>query len=124
MATEHSIYSETFKAEADLSAKQYFGVKFGSAAPGIVLASSAGERIVGILQEGTANGDYGAVAMMGFTKAKIGGNVTWGAPLQVDADGMLIAAATGDFVVGYAFGAGADGDIITVFLVPNVPYDA
>ena len=125
LPTANPILQETFLAEADLSAKRYLTVKAGTADGSMILASSAGEVVLGILQDKPADTVVGAVCTMGLCVAEAGAAFSYGDPLQTDADGQLITALTGDFVVAWARqAAAAAGDQVTVFVVPNVPLDA
>lgn len=107
-----------FKAGADLSAKQYTFVKFGSADDTMV-GSGAGEATDGIIQDAPASGEYGAVALQGGgAKLKLGGTVTRGQYLKSDANGAGVAVAADKDVYGAkAAASGVLGDIIAVEVV-------
>jgi hypothetical protein len=116
MATEQlgfRIGSEV--AAADLSTKQFFGVKF--TATGVALCSVAGEQCDGFLQNKPAAGAVCNVAVDGKSKAVAGGAIAKGARVTVTAAGKLAVAASGNYVLGIALEAAtADGDIIGVLI--------
>lgn len=102
-------------ASADLSAKQFYGVKFG--ASGIALCATAGEVCDGVLQDKPESGDVGNVMISGITKAVAGAAVTKGALVAVTAAGKFVTATATDYSVGRAMeAASADGDLIAVLL--------
>lgn len=112
MATEQlgfSIGSEV--ADADLSAKQFYGVKFSST--GVALCSTAGEVCDGFLQNKPVLGETCNVMVFGKTKAVAGAALAKGALVSITAAGKLKAAASGEYVVGKLLeAAAADGDIV------------
>lgn len=116
MATEQlgfRIGSEV--AAADLSAKQFFAVKFG--ASGVALCSVAGEQCDGFLQNKPEAGVAASVAVTGKSKGVAGAAITKGARVTVTAAGKIVTATAGDYVLGVALeAAGADGDIIGVLI--------
>lgn len=117
--------TRTFGAGSDLSTKQYFAVAQATDDGYVDLGSSAGQRCDGILlNKPDAEGAEARVCISGPCRAKVGGNVTPGIELQVDTDGMLIAAAAEDYVVAICREDGVDGDIVDVDAVPNYQKNA
>lgn len=119
MATEQMGFNiGTEVAAADLSAKQFFAMKYTSS--GVNIATAAGEPILGILQNKPVSGAVADVCTLGVCKAVAGAAITKGAKLMTDANGRVITAATtGSTIIGWALeAAGASGDIITIALNP------
>jgi hypothetical protein len=117
VATEHSVYDESFIAGADLSGKQFYAVKI-SAARTVALGAAATDRCIGILQNDPASGQAAVVRMIGLSKAISGAAVTVGAEVTSDAAGKLIdvAGATGR-CVGVAVEATTGADqLFTLFV--------
>lgn len=98
----------SFLTETDLSAHQYQAVKLGSA-DDTVIAATAGDKCVGILQNDPVSGKEASVAINGTTSyAYAGAAVVKGVDLKSDANGQLITAATNfDEVIGQALTAAA-----------------
>lgn len=109
------------KAAAAIEDVRYRAVKFDENG-GLVLASTAGETFLGIAIPTTGDaigkvavGDGVDVQIKEMGMAMAGGAVVAGAPLTTDANGKLVTAAAGNFVIGYAIdSAAADGDIIQI----------
>lgn len=118
-------------ADADLSAKQFYCVKFSST--GVALCSAAGERCDGILQNDPTAGLAAAVMVDGVSKGVASGALTAGTLVTTDAAGKLAAAVLGktntadaggaaDALLGsYVLGvlletASADGDKVSVLI--------
>lgn len=111
-STRQSLGTEV--AAADLSAKQYYAVVFG--ASGVALAGD-GLAVDGILQNTPASGEVCEVTFGGVSKAVAGAAITKGAAVASDANGKLITAVSGDYIVGRALrAAGAANEIIPVLL--------
>lgn len=87
----------TRKADADLSAKQYFAVKLtGTNGCDLAGASDAagGEAIVGVLQNKPTSGKAAEILLEGsVTKVAAGAAFAVGDPLKTDANGRFIKAA-------------------------------
>lgn len=114
---------ESFVAENDLSAKQFYAVEFGGAAGQVDLPDSAGDVCVGVLQNKPKAGEAATVRCVNGTisKAIVDGNsagIGYGDPLKAASGGKLVkATADKDFVVARALAAStADGDIIDVMI--------
>lgn len=103
----------TLEAGADLSSKQYHGVKFGSADDLVVAA--AAEQGIGILMNQPTSGKMAEVALNGGgAKAKLAGTVARGDSLTPDADGAFVVAAAGERATCIAMASGVSGDVIAV----------
>ena len=117
-------------AAADLSAKQYFGVKVDSAGK-IALIAAAGELAIGILQNKPEAAQAAEVMVSGVSKGVASGAIAAGAKVAFDSAGKLKAAVLGkvdtsdagaaadpligSHVIGILLeAAGADGDIVAV----------
>lgn len=105
-------------ANVDLSASQYCGVKIGTADFNVVLASTGGENIVGILQNKPTAGQAADVRYCGVTKAKAGASYSRNALLMTDTSGRLITATSTNQAVAIAIeAAGGANEIRTVLLL-------
>jgi len=111
---------QSYEISEDLSAKRFYVMKQGTTLKSAVLADTAGEVVLGILQDtgldGSTNVDHGLVREHGESLCKIGGNISIDDPLQADTDGMAIVATTADYVFGRAKEAGVDGDLIRIVI--------
>lgn len=117
-----------FVSTNDLSAKQYFIVKRGSAANDVILADAATDALVGILMNKPTAAQNATVRLLnaqGTCKVKLGGTVAVGAWLTTDSAGKAISTTTdGDEIVGKALEAGVSGDIIEIVLAHGRLYIA
>jgi len=109
---------QSYEISEDLSAKQFYVMKSGTTTKSALLADTAGEVVIGILQDigldGSTNVEHGLVRISGESLCKIGGTISIDDPLQADTDGMAIVATTADHVFARALNAGVDGDLIRV----------
>lgn len=119
MAEYINLLALTEKADADLSAKQYFLVT--KTATGVALAG-ANARVLGPLMDKPKSGEFGAVQVSGVAKVKAGAAIAIGDYLKSDAAGKA-AVATGEAagtlveIFGIALEAAtADLDVISVLL--------
>ena len=122
MATEGPLLRDgaQMQANADLSAKQFFGVKVDTSADRkVILANTGGEGIYGILQNKPTSGQAADVALVGVSKAAINGTVTRGDLLMTDNTGQFVTATGGNHAVAQALESGAAGTLITVALMPG-----
>ena len=121
MAFDNSLHEVNAVASADLSASQYCAVVDNSS--GKAALAGAGLRADGILQDKPTAADQAClVGIRGLSKAKAGAAFNAGVVLTPDASGKLVTAGTGD--VPFATSreaAGADGDIVTVLVNPQIP---
>lgn len=106
-------------AGADLSAKQHHIVDV-SADKTVVLASSAGQAALGVLQNDPVSGAAAKVRTGGVSKVLVGaGGLTAGAGVQANANGEAIAAATGDYTLGMCLIGGAAGEYASILVQPS-----
>lgn len=122
MATEQLVADNTvtYPANADLSAHQFKAVDVNSSG-NIVLASAAGQRVIGVLQnKPNAAGQSAGVAVSGVTKMIASAAITAGALVTTTNAGLAVTAATTNFILGRAMtAAGAANDVIEVLLMPG-----
>jgi hypothetical protein len=133
-AFEQGLELRSAQAGADLSAKQFYGVKIHTDGTAI-LNAAAGEFCYGVLQNTPTSGQQASIAIRGITRAKAGGVINAGATVAVTAAGKFVDAAEavvdtqagsatdaviGSFVVGIHRGdaATADGDLFPLELMP------
>lgn len=108
------------KAGAAVADIRFKAVTFN--AEGKVILAEAGKEALGIAIATTGDpvgkvaiGDQVDIQIKDIGLAMAGGAVAAGASVAIGADGKLVAAASGNFVLGYAITAAkADGDIIQV----------
>lgn len=113
----NSIEIAALKTGADLDSSVGKAVKLDAA--GDVVLAGAGETAIGILSalQGTGSGAAASVVALGGAFGVAGAAIDEGDFLKVDASGDLIPADTdGDFYVGRAIVAAADGDHFHVFV--------
>ncbi len=112
--------TESYRITENLSAKQFHVVKIGADKQSVLIADTAGEVVIGILQDtgldGSSDVEHGDIAIGGESLCKIGGNISIDDPLQADTDGMAIVAASADHVFARALEGGVDGDLIRVII--------
>lgn len=102
-------------AAADYSTKQYYAVDVSTTT--VVLASVAGQKVAGFLQNDPASGAAANVQLFGIAKAIYGGTVAAGDDIIVDADGKAIAAGNNTgYVIGRALVAGSANEIGSVLI--------
>jgi len=123
--SSYQCISLPFESEGDLSAKQYYGVKGGTAAHQVVIATAGACR--GIVQNDPSTGEAADVALLGPCKAIVDGNagaIAFGDPLTTDAAGKLVKDTTDNKqICAIALEAStADGDIIAAFALPGLRY--
>jgi hypothetical protein len=89
----------------------FLAVKFDET--GKIALAGKGEPAIGVIVPGNvenpAAGDEVTIQVKDIGIAKAGGKITAGAAVASAADGKFAAAATGDFIIGFAL-SGADGD--------------
>lgn len=116
---------KSFKADVDLSAKQYYFVIPASTAGYVQACATAGACVLGILQNDPAAGEEAQVRMFGPSKiiANAGSAITYGGPVKSGSDGMgwgsaTITACTHICAVACEALASGSGIEIEVFLLP------
>lgn len=129
MTTEAFVWDESFKAEQDLSAKQYYAMEL-SAADQVDTCDGLQDKVIGILQnKPAAAGRAAQVRILGITKWVSDGSgtaIAVGDYVGTSAAGKAIKKATNDYTVrGIALDASsADGAVIRVLLLGPQPYRA
>jgi phage-related minor tail protein len=112
----------TFKAGADLSAKQYRIVKLDSVQNQVVVATAATDKLLGVLLNNPVAGQEARVHMnTGTVKVVAAGVIALGAWVTADSVGKGTGTTSDkDKTIGIALeAAAADGDIIEVALQPH-----
>lgn len=114
---------QSYEISENAKTKQFHVYKQGTTLKSALIATSAGEVVLGILQDtgldGSSDIEHGLIRKSGESKCKIGGTISIDDPLQADSDGMAIVATTGDFVFARALEAGVDLDLIRVEVSPE-----
>lgn len=114
MAYEQDVEIRSVNAAADLSTKQFYGVKINSSGL-LALCDAAGENVYGVLQnKPDAAGRAASVAVSGITKAIAGGVIAPGATVAVNASGKFVDAS--EAVVDTQAGSATDA-VIGSFVV-------
>lgn len=80
---------------------------------------AAGANSLGIAQQGAAIGEAAPVVTLGTAIGEAGAAVAVGALLETDASGRFITRSAGAIVGRALTAAGAAGDQMEVFLIPN-----
>lgn len=111
----------TLVAAADLSAKQFYLIKVDS--NGAAALCGDGEMAIGSLQNKPTSGLIAEIQTGGVAKIVAGAVTTRGGLLASDANGKVIDAVTNDNIVGIGLEAGADGSVISVFMLKNGKLD-
>lgn len=112
----------SFVAEAAISANRV--VTFGATDDNVLAAAAVTSTLIGIV-EGVSPvlGERVDVVMTGIADLQIGGSVTRGNYITVDAQGRGVAAApaagVNNNVIGVALQSGVSGDIIPVLISPG-----
>lgn len=107
---------------AEAAVLPYRVVKFGTADGQVIQAAAAADASVGVADNlGQTDAGYRVdIILNGIAEAEAGAAVARGARLTADASGRVIAAASGNIVIGVAMAAaGAAGEIIPINVVPS-----
>lgn len=109
---------QSYEISENASTKQFHVYKQGTTLKSALIADTAGEVVLGVLQDtgldGSSDVEHGMIRKSGESSCKIGGNISTDDPLQADTDGMAIIATTADHVFGRALEGGVDGDLIRI----------
>jgi len=117
MSTKPNAVVAPFTAGADLSAKQYYGVKLHTTEGQVVLAGDADEAIGVLDNVGAVSGQPVSVVVGGGTKAIASGALAIGTKVNFDANGKLQSASATEFYIGRLIEpALADGDIVALII--------
>jgi hypothetical protein len=127
MTTQNRLTTRTVFAGNDFRAVGlYLAVDHPAANTGVNFSTAGGRRAIGILQSRPNSGQHGTVAEKGVLKACAGAVVTTpGYPLTTAASGYLVAAVSGDTIVGLynpppgGAVACASGDLINLLAAFN-----
>jgi hypothetical protein len=127
MAYENPGKRISLLAAADYSTKQFYAMTLDTTAGGAkaLLASSAGQDIIGVLQGKPTSGQNADIMIDGITKAVCGtGGMTAGDNLMVTAAGAFTTATTGGTkqVVAKALKTAVAGDIVEILLLRGAPF--
>lgn len=107
---------KAFVAEADLSAKQFGFVKFGSTNEKVV-ACGADEKAIGVVMNQPKLGETAEIALLGGgALVKIAGAISLGDSIKSDANGKGVAGSTGIWSAAIAMDSGVANDVIAVIL--------
>lgn len=105
-------------APSDYSGNQFLAVDAATTGGQMVLQTTAGGRIIGILQDKPTSGQPGQIQVSGVSKAICGSaGATAGDSLMVDTAGKLTTATTGKRIVAVALATAVSGDIFPVLLM-------
>src|SRR6266850_1972697 len=98
MASDKAVWDESFKADVDLSAKQFFAMKLkAAAADTITIAAAATDRCLGILQNKPTAAHAADIRILGLSKAVSDGSgtaIAVGDYVGPDTNGRLVKKAT------------------------------
>jgi hypothetical protein len=123
MATKSAaIFDHSYKAENDLSAKQYYFVEY-SGVDQVDVCDAAADRAIGVLQNKPTAGAAATVRHLGISMVVSDGSgtaITAGDHIGPNSSGKAVKKATADYsVAGIAMDASAaDGTVIRVLMIP------
>lgn len=100
---------ESFVANADLSAKQFYLVV--NSTGNRIGVAVAGAAAAGVLQDKPQSGEHGSVMIMGRSRVRAGDTITAGGLFASDATGTAVAVTSGTYAVGMALTGVASGGI-------------
>lgn len=119
MAVELPVLIRTYKANADLSAKQFSFVKF-TADNTVDVCSAVTDKPCGVLQNKPTAGQAADVMVIGVSKVLAGGTIAAGDAVGTDATGKAIKETPGTdtthFTAGQAEVAAASGDTMAALI--------
>ena len=114
MAVTQSRDNRTLVAGADLSALQFTFVSLDAAAKAI--PTGAGLAAFGLLQVGAATDGACTVTRTGKVMVICGGAVTIAGNVSADANGSAVDSTAGDIILGVAYEAGVNKQVIAIEL--------
>ena len=100
---------ETFVANADLSAKQFYLVV--NSTGNLLGVAGAGAVVAGVLQDKPQSGEHGTVTILGRSRVRAGDTITAGGLFTSDATGTAVAVTSGTYAAGLALTGVASGGI-------------
>ena len=104
MAYEGQQTRITFKAGADLSAKQFYAVKLDSTEGQVIVCAGTTDKPIGLLQNAPVSGGEAIVAVQGVTKVNSDAALAVGDTIGTAADGQLATYANGTDTTKYIIG--------------------
>lgn len=112
MAYEGPQVRVSFKAGADLSAKQFYFVKLDSTEGQVVVCAGTTDKPIGVLQNAPASGGEAIVAVSGVSKVNSDAALSVADLIGTAADGQAAAYAPGTdttkYIVGQVIAASAN----------------
>lgn len=109
----------TATAEWDLSTKQYRGVHVGGSDNYVKVASQAGVKCIGVLQDKPSSGNAARVRTNGISKMVAGAAITRNDNIDVDANGYA-RTAVGSNILCIALETVVASGTFKVFVTPHV----
>lgn len=118
------VFDDSKVASADLSGKQYYGVKLHTVDGEVALGAAVTDIAYGILMNKPKSGEAAVIRVLGKAKAVVDGSgaaIAIGDRLGLNASGKLVKAHTADRPVCATAqqAATTDGAIIEVLMTPN-----
>jgi len=104
MAFEYPRFVRTYKATADLSAKQFYHIKYDATGDGVTAITADTDVPFGVLQNNPGNGGAAEVLHHGISKVSADAAITRGAVIGTSADGQAITRAIGTDTTKYVSG--------------------
>ena len=122
MAEYGDLQTITMDAAADISVHRYHAVVGTAAGQCNVASLNTNSAIMGVLQNKPQSGERATVAYSGKSKMQAGAAIAANAIITCNASGRAITAPnSGVIAIGKALeAAGADGEYISVLLMPPV----
>lgn len=122
MATQRDLFDISLPVAADYSAKQFYLMTQSSAGLA-TLATTAGEKVIGVLQDDPAAASRaGNIRCFGITKFVAGGTIDEDDNLVTDSAGKGVASTTADdHIWGRALEAGSSGEVLSAIVFAPVP---
>lgn len=114
MATHGNQIRQSFVSGADLTNAKDTFVILTNAAERTVNTPAAGAAADGVLLNDPRTGQAAAVAVFGRVKVLAGGVIAAGADVATNAAGRVVAATTGNVILGKATEAAVNNQYITV----------
>jgi len=124
MATEQNVYDRSYKAAANLSAKQHYIVEM-TGTDQVNACDNAADRAIGVLQNDPLQNEEATVRHLGVSKVVVDGTANGGiavmSPIGTDATGKGVKKSTDkDWIIGFALDAAtANGVVIRVLMMPQ-----
>lgn len=118
MAYELPLFTVSFEAAADLSAKQFRAVKMATGGK-VDIVNGATDKPIGILQNKPTAGQTAEVMLIGISKISSDAALAVGELISSQTDGQLEVADAGDYTIGHVVKASGNADeIASAFICP------